>query len=110
MRRQLPAGTEDAEQVLMAVQEQLLEELLKNEAGLEVRSRELQESDFVEAKENLIKGRESSVCLGEEWQEKRFLRFALFIIACFLLGQQFFVIITRFQHLFSSGSWKLTMK
>ena len=83
MRRQLPAGTEDAEQVLMAVQEQLLEELLKNETGLEVRSRELQESDFVEAKENLIKGRESSACLGEEWQEKRFLRFAFSLLRVF---------------------------
>ena len=67
----------------MAVQEQLLEELLKNEAGLEVRSRELQESDFVEAKENLIKGRGSSVCLGEEWQEKRFLRFAFSLLRVF---------------------------
>ena len=83
VRRQLPAGTEDAEQVLMAVQEQLLEELLKSEAGLEVRSRELQESDFVEAKENLIKGRGSSVCLGEEWQEKRFLRFAFSLLRVF---------------------------
>ena len=77
VRRQLPPDTEDAEQVLMAVQEQLLEELLKNETALEVRSRELQGLDFVEAKENLVKEKESSVGLGEEWQEKRFLRYAL---------------------------------
>ena len=79
VKRQLPSETEEnAEQVLMAVQDQLLEELLlKNEAGLEVRSRRLQASDFAEAKENLVKERESLVSsLGEEWQEKRFLRFA----------------------------------
>ena len=79
VRKQLPSDTEqDAEQVLMAVQNQLLEELLlKNEAGLEVKSRQLQASDFAEVKENLVKERESLVsCLGEEWQEKRFLRFA----------------------------------
>lgn len=79
VKRQLPSDTEkDTDQVLMAVQDQLLEELLlKNEVGLEVRSRRLQASDFAEAKENLVKERESLVSsLGEEWQEKRFLRFA----------------------------------
>ena len=84
VKRQLPPDTEqDTEQVLMAVQDQLLEELfLKNEAGLEVKSRGLQASDFAEAKENLVKEREGLVsCLGEEWQEKRFLRFGFF--ACF---------------------------
>jgi len=78
VKRQLPPDTEqDTEQVLMAVQDQLLEELfLKNKAGLEVKSRGLQASDFAEAKENLVKEREGLVsCLGEEWQEKRFLRF-----------------------------------
>ena len=79
VKRQLPSDTEkDTDQVLMAVQDQLLEELLlKNEVRLEVRSRRLQASDFAEAKENLVKERESLVSsLGEEWQEKRFLRFA----------------------------------
>ena len=59
VRKQLPSDTEqDTEQVLMAVQDQLLEELLlKNEVGLEVRSRRLQASDFAEAKENLVKER-----------------------------------------------------
>ena len=75
VRKQLPPDAEDAEQVLMAVQEELLKELLTNEPGLEVGSRVLQESDFAEAKENLLKERESSVSLSEEWQEKRFLRF-----------------------------------
>merc|ERR1719209_1503489 len=71
VRRQLPPDTEDAEQVLMAVQEELLKELLENESELEVGSRVLQETDFAEAKENL-KGRGNSVCPSEEWQEKRF--------------------------------------
>ena len=75
VRKQLPPDAEDAEQVLMAVQEELLKEILTNETGLEVGSRVLQESDFAEAKENLLKERESSVSLSEEWQEKRFLRF-----------------------------------
>ena len=69
----MPPDMEDADQVLMAVQEELLKELLENETGLEVGARVLQESDFAEAKENL-KQREDSVCLSEEWQEKRFLR------------------------------------
>jgi len=74
VRRQLPPDAEDAEQVLMAVQEELLKELLENEPGLQVGSRVLQESDFAEAKENL-KERDNSASLSEEWQEKRFLRF-----------------------------------
>ena len=83
VRRQLPPGSENAEQVLMAVQEELLNELLNNETGLEVGSRLLQESDFAEAKENLLKERESSVSHSEEWQEKRFLRlFGLFTMHC----------------------------
>ena len=96
VKRQLPPDTEDAEQVLMAVQEELLKELLENEPGLEVGSRVLQESDFVEAKENL-KERENSGCLSEEWQEKRFLRFAF---SLFSLVQQFLF----------PGSWRLTMR
>ena len=84
VRKQLPPDAEDAEQVLMAVQEELLKEILTNETGLEVGSRVLQESDFAEAKENL-KQREDSVCLSEEWQEKRFLRFVFFTdVPCFL--------------------------
>ena len=82
VRRKLPPDTEDAEQVLMAVQEELLKELLENETGLEVGSKVLQESDFAEAKENL-KGRGNSVCPSEEWQEKRFLRFAFFMCSLF---------------------------
>ena len=84
VRRQMPPDMEDADQVLMAVQEELLKELLENETGLEVGARVLQESDFAEAKENL-KQREDSVCLSEEWQEKRFLRFVFFTgVPCFL--------------------------
>ena len=102
VRRQLPSDTEqDAEQVLMAVQEQLLQELLvKNEAGLlELRSRGLQASDFAEVKVNLVKERETLVsCLGEEWQEKRFLRFAF--LPVFPPGSTFLF----------SGSWKLMMR
>ena len=97
VRRQMPPDMEDADQVLMAVQEELLKELLENETGLEVGARVLQESDFAEAKENL-KQREDSVCLSEEWQEKRFLRFVSgfsFSLADFFS---------------STGSWKLTMR
>ena len=84
VRRQMPPDMEGADQVLMAVQEELLKELLENETGLEVGWRVLQESDFAEAKENL-KQREDSVCLSEEWQEKRFLRFVFFKgVPCFL--------------------------
>ena len=84
VRRQMPPDMEDADQVLMAVQEELLKELLENETGFEVGARVLQESDFAEAKENL-KQREDSVCLSEEWQEKRFLRFVFFTgVPCFL--------------------------
>ena len=46
VRRQMPPDMEDADQVLMAVQEELLKELLENETGLEVGARVLQESDF----------------------------------------------------------------
>ena len=97
VRRQLPPDAEDAEQVLMAVQEELLKELLENEPGLQVGSRVLQESDFAEAKENL-KERDNSASLSEEWQEKRFLRFSY--VACFSLVQQFLF----------PGSWKLMMR
>ena len=76
VKRQLPPGTENVDQVLMEVQETLVADLLKSETDLGFSSRVIQESDFAEVKENILKERESSsISLGEEWQEKRFLRF-----------------------------------
>ena len=70
----MPPACEDKEKILLAVQEKLLTDLLERESRLEVSSRLIQEADFVEAEEKLLKEKDSSGSLGEEWQEKRFLR------------------------------------
>ena len=74
VEKQLPPACEDKEKILLAVQEKLLTDLLERESRLEVSSRLIQEADFVEAEEKLLKEKDSSGSLGEEWQEKRFLR------------------------------------
>ena len=74
VEKQLPPACEDKEKILLAVQEKLLTDLLERESLLEVSSRLIQEADFVEAEEKLLKEKDSSGSLGEEWQEKRFLR------------------------------------
>ena len=74
VEKQLPPACEDKEKILLAVQEKLLTDLLKRESRLEVSYRLIQETDFVEAEEKLLKEKDSSGSLGEEWQEKRFLR------------------------------------
>ena len=74
VEKQLPPACEDKEKILLAVQEKLLTDLLERESRLEVSYRLIQETDFVEAEEKLLKEKDSSGTLGEEWQEKRFLR------------------------------------
>ena len=74
VEKQLPPACEDKEKILLAVQEKLFTDLLERESRLEVSSRLIQEADFVEAEEKLLKEKDSSGSLGEEWQEKRFLR------------------------------------
>ena len=74
VEKQLPPACEDKEKILLAVQEKLLTDLLERESRLEVSYRLIQETDFVEAEEKLLKEKDSSGSLGEEWQEKRFLR------------------------------------
>ena len=74
VEKQLPPACEDKEKILLAVQEKLLTDLLEREFRLEVSSRLIQEADFLEAEEKLLKEKDSSGSLGEEWQEKRFLR------------------------------------
>ena len=78
VEKQLPPACEDKEKILLAVQEKLLTDLLERESRLEVSYRLIQETDFVEAEEKLLKEKESSGSLGEEWQEKRFLRLMYF--------------------------------
>ena len=74
VEKQLPPACEDKEKILLAVQEKLLTDLLERESRLEVSYRLIQETDFVEAEEKLLKEKDRSGSLGEEWQEKRFLR------------------------------------
>ena len=74
VEKQLPPACEDKEKILLAVQEKLLTDLLERESRLEVSYRLIQETDFVEAEEKLLKEKDGSGSLGEEWQEKRFLR------------------------------------
>ena len=97
VEKQLPPACEDKEKILLAVQEKLLTDLLERESRLEVSSRLIQEADFAEAEEKLLKEKDSSGSLGEEWQEKRFLRLMHF--SRLLLDTFHFV-----------GFWRLTMR
>ena len=97
VEKQLPPACEDKEKILLAVQEKLLTDLLERESRLEVSYRLIQETDFVEAEEKLLKEKDSSGSLGEEWQEKRFLRLMHF--SRLLLDTFHFV-----------GFWRLTMR
>ena len=97
VEKQLPPACEDKEKILLAVQEKLLTDLLERESRLEVSYRLIQETDFVEAEEKLLKEKDSSGSLGEELQEKRFLRLMHF--PQLLLDTFHFV-----------GFWRLTMR
>ena len=97
VEKQLPPACEDKEKILLAVQEKLLTDLLERESRLEVSYRLIQETDFVEAEEKLLKEKDSCGSLGEEWQEKRFLRlmhFSQLLLDTFLLA----------------GFWRLMMR